>query len=1381
MEIIIQRWFEFWSDCIFETTASSARSEDEGTISSTPDEISSAGSGSQLSGDVNVKMTPSTWSSVFPTMSEMFAYYSAFAGKAHFLESGLPGTNVAGSVGLESLGLCGYGGVPDSVLAEDDPRTSIRFDTTEVLETCTVIASFLHHESPAWASETRGVEDNVSSRETFADARQRQDSDPGQDGTRGSTVESSNDTFAPHSSCQSRLLDFHHDQALVSSMVGGREDDERGETQTSSEKQPMKDLKKLLPNTFLYNPNGQDCVLLHCEMMGQLKNTFTRPRFLSEAAYNRDEMRMFAPSSPAERRPPEAEALFTTGSTVRSTFVPKRRNNYTEGVESGSAWSSRPPKGIGSSSTSIVVPHKFYVFSHFCGNPSWIMEYAELAWTARLDMLREQLDEEELNRNKDKIRQDWGFMLRREKETIDVVAAGSTGGGVVASATATVEDGATSSTEQGRSLAQQHSLDHFIFKLFGAETTPQSYSHNLKMELAEVAASADTSESERLYHEADSGLCRIQPVAAPFSHARWPKSTERAVDDLLAGADLKLYEEERKQILEALQPPESTSPGASISAGAAGEAQNENPLFDKASAAIHVSCHVFLVWPQEQDLLTEHREATFPYCDGVRSIVVSSAVGDVQSLRERLRSAGKVESDANSNSDAAGQRDSSAAPVQHRILNLQEVFPHTPIRVDEWISRDVDKEVPTTSSSEAPGSMDLATIAGRNGVSNRGSRREPPSSSGGSGPAAAPTRNLLQKTHYGMVAVADAVYQANVAEVEPSSAASARTNVMKWHCFLESDVYFIPENFKRFVYSRFMMLDKKTNTDAQEQNFEDRDSRSFWLGLVHSHRVAASEGYLLEPLQAGCFTERALLDFAAFLKTKLSSRRDVDEFRADTEEASSPSPDAASKAAVGLSYSSAEDEDLTDVRPSGTDKVLSSVDANSCDDPFNPNVDMLFLHVFSACVKHVRPLIRYFPALPASELRRSLGSLSSPDTTQPRPGIIFAPFTEPYGRVYHAGPLNLMGSFTPRQWRASSWSYQIPQLGNTNDHWLLSNNKAMSYYLCLGDQLEIAEAEKTEERNAEIVAKSLLAENDDEQDEMQKVDHHKVENVEDSDAAPESSIRVTGKERQLPQEAKLSKKSALLGKLNLVSRYPVSFDGHFSVEKSLFFVGKTAPRKQNFPIRILHRMVRLQQFDCPEKFCGTLRPVVWGREMATQDRSVGEDVGIDGSPSPFSDKCGKGLVAATGVYPATERTAENDGRDDIDVTDTTPCPVTEHQEKEDPTHSSLPEANTTAIVAALKHRVSMMWKNDLSGTARALLATLPTARNALFWTFLWTAAFFDEGASSGEKLGTLSDTLRETVVEKIEACWVSAGLDRRLGIAREAELIDQFLRECGTT
>ena len=64
----------------------------------------------------------------------------------------------------------------------------------------------------------------------------------------------------------------------------------------------------------------------------------------------------------------------------------------------------------------------------------------------------------------------------------------------------------------------------------------------------------------------------------------------------------------------------------------------------------------------------------------------------------------------------------------------------------------------------------------------------------------------------------------------------------------ESDLYFVPENLKRFLFSRGYELDEEPR----------------WVGLLHNHRVHA-EGYLLEPLQGGCFNRAGLARYARFL------------------------------------------------------------------------------------------------------------------------------------------------------------------------------------------------------------------------------------------------------------------------------------------------------------------------------------------------------------------------------------------------------------------------------------------------------------------------------------------------------------------------------------
>eukprot|EP00392_Amoebophrya_sp_AT5.2_P011986 g12080.t1 len=513
--------------------------------------------------------------------------------------------------------------------------------------------------------------------------------------------------------------------------------------------------------------------------------------------------------------------------TRQWTFLPRRANNYT--LVPAAASSDSDHLGEEAASNPILLKlrvkpsSRFFVFSKLCGTAAWIADYAQLAWEAKLE---EAATARDPTRHQHRFRQDWAFSLRGEREAIAAAGARELGS----------DEHDDLVLDSGSGRAQVHP----IYSLFGAEVK-HGWHWNLKMQLSGTASERPSRKGDQNHGSDSSSFCRRGRMTATtgerefFGTVERPAPLQFTVDNEISGADLELE----------------------LSLQQTGARKAE------LLAAVEVRCHAFIVWPNEADLLAELVEAVLPYCDGNASVIVAGGDDSNSKVEETIRTlVADVLALKNARKGKGTRMETEADPTFGAAVNIFDL-------------------VKVFSSGDPP--RPNASSAVHNHMSIQPDEWFPGKPKGNT------DRNLLQKMHLGMVAVADSIAR------ERGAAWSAEKPV--WHCFIESDTYFIPENFKRFLFSRRYVDveagaagaasgtssiggERETNKSApgiRSSTFTTRPRR--WVGLTHNHRVH-SEGYLFEPLQSGCFSEDALLDYATFLREREATRREGEEAEA---------------------------------------------------------------------------------------------------------------------------------------------------------------------------------------------------------------------------------------------------------------------------------------------------------------------------------------------------------------------------------------------------------------------------------------------------------------------------------------------------------------------
>lgn len=154
---------------------------------------------------------------------------------------------------------------------------------------------------------------------------------------------------------------------------------------------------------------------------------------------------------------------------------------------------------------------------------------------------------------------------------------------------------------------------------------------------------------------------------------------------------------------------------------------SNNPI-EMVLANVRVTCALYLVWPAEKQLLDDHLIATLPYCDGAYILIsLSNSPADERSywnLQSRL-----------------GQEQATGRIRNYQVLNL---FPTIP--PDVWFatgSLDLEEAPAPSTAGEDPASTNDKSAPRAPWFVQHPSKASVP-------------RNLLQKTHAGIVSIADA-------------------------------------------------------------------------------------------------------------------------------------------------------------------------------------------------------------------------------------------------------------------------------------------------------------------------------------------------------------------------------------------------------------------------------------------------------------------------------------------------------------------------------------------------------------------------------------------------------------------------------------------------
>lgn len=385
---------------------------------------------------------------------------------------------------------------------------------------------------------------------------------------------------------------------------------------------------------------------------------------------------------------------------------------------------------------------------------------------------------------------------------------------------------------------------------------------------------------------------------------------------------------------------------------------------------IDVACVLSIVWPHERFFLLEQFQVLAPFCTKGFYILIASAQSHITTsvfrfLRRKINAA-----------ILAGRRllaFGSAAPTYSpqallRSVKIINLYPRIP--ADIWHNKR------------------------KSAIRNQ-------------------QVNFLEKHHAAFLALDEGV--------DRDEGIERRNNLKSWYCFVESDVYFVPENLKRFLFSRGY----------------DVEASARYVGLLFSYH-AFSHGYITEPLQGGCFSRKGLWLYADFLRARLREQAIFNE-----EEGISRlgflSMKNAQATQQACSVSPVWEWNQFGCDTNSAQKFRHSLETCNVH-PFDPSVNQMYGHVFASC------------------LRRSSIHMSA-----------FDEMHDHYGRGYWAGSLGHMSSFVPTKHDVAHerklWGFQNPDVfsGDSQEHskhaWLLNSRYAV-YWRCLSEQLHNSDPAK---------------------------------------------------------------------------------------------------------------------------------------------------------------------------------------------------------------------------------------------------------------------------------------------------------------------------------
>ncbi len=131
--------------------------------------------------------------------------------------------------------------------------------------------------------------------------------------------------------------------------------------------------------------------------------------------------------------------------------------------------------------------------------------------------------------------------------------------------------------------------------------------------------------------------------------------------------------------------------------------------------------------------------------------------------------------------------------------------------------------------------------------------------------------NTVQKFHFSILSAAERFFGGIGTDLmrDPSDlkGEEAEESVNSYYCFIESDAYFLPENFKRFLVLKGLVWSAADGGSAGNHG-EEKVPESLWIGQTWAHNIF-QDGFLVEPSQGTCLNVVGMRRVYRLLKSLL--------------------------------------------------------------------------------------------------------------------------------------------------------------------------------------------------------------------------------------------------------------------------------------------------------------------------------------------------------------------------------------------------------------------------------------------------------------------------------------------------------------------------------